>query len=360
MEKKSRREVMPFPIFTKIIINHFFSQHKSLSKLKHQHYHIIKDDGIVSRLKFVRFGKKTVVDSQETVDISKESEPKPAKKKVGSRRTKSVVIQDTPSVPKPKLADLKLKLKGIQTSTLDKQLTADTMQAIKNSKENLRGQSNIRGSSEGTGIMSRVPDESTVVFSSSHERTGVKLGVPVGDLIRKWERCPGAQLDLSTFPRFILTCKDMRVSDGCPSIEERTDLFLEAQDHVKKMALMDQLMNRHGNHNSRGTDDEQSKNPFREYYDASSDEQDTLSPEGFIDWLVVVEEVFEFKEVPENKRVLLIATKLRGRASAWWQQLKLTRERVGKPRITSWQKMKKCMRANFIPYNYQWQMYQRL
>ncbi|GJS92900.1 putative reverse transcriptase domain-containing protein [Tanacetum coccineum] len=87
---------------------------------------------------------------------------------------------------------------------------------------------------------------------------------------------------------------------------------------------------------------------------------DTLSLEGFIDWLVAVEEVFEFKEVPENKRVLLIATKLRGRASAWWQQLKLTRERVGKPRITSWQKMKKCMRDNFIPYNYQRHMYQRL
>ncbi|GJZ54740.1 putative reverse transcriptase domain-containing protein, partial [Tanacetum coccineum] len=86
----------------------------------------------------------------------------------------------------------------------------------------------------------------------------------------------------------------------------------------------------------------------------------TLSPEGFLDWLVAVEEVFEFKEVPENKRVSLIATKLRGRASVWWQQLKLTRERVGKPRITSWQKMKKCMRANFIPHNYQRRMYQRL
>ncbi|GJV27299.1 hypothetical protein Tco_1383747 [Tanacetum coccineum] len=60
-----------------------------------------------------------------------------------------------------------------------------------------------------------------------------------------------------------------------------------------------------------------------------------LNPEGFIDWLVVVEEMFEFKEVPENKRVSLIATKLRGRASTWWKQLKLTRERVGQPRVTS-------------------------
>nr|GEX02447.1 putative reverse transcriptase domain-containing protein [Tanacetum cinerariifolium] len=41
----------------------------------------------------------------------------------------------------------------------------------------------------------------------------------------------------------------------------------------------------------------------------------TLNPEGFIDWLVTVEDVFELKEVPEKKRVPLIATKLRGGAS---------------------------------------------
>ncbi|GKD51620.1 putative nucleotidyltransferase, ribonuclease H [Tanacetum coccineum] len=113
---------------------------------------------------------------------------------------------------------------------------------------------------------------------------------------------------------------------------------------------------------SRGSEDEESENPFFDDDGSSSDEQpdrprrnqrednrrwesrmrvnipefdgNTLNPEGFIDWLVTVEEVFEFKEVPENKRVSLIATKLRGRASAWWQQLKLTREMVGKPRVT--------------------------
>ncbi|GKC25734.1 retrovirus-related pol polyprotein from transposon TNT 1-94, partial [Tanacetum coccineum] len=57
MEKKSRRETMPFPRFTKVIINHFLSQYKSLFKLKFQHYHTIKDDGIVNRLKFVRIGE---------------------------------------------------------------------------------------------------------------------------------------------------------------------------------------------------------------------------------------------------------------------------------------------------------------
>ncbi|GKE97314.1 hypothetical protein Tco_0020665, partial [Tanacetum coccineum] len=185
-------------------------------------------------------------------------------------------------------------------------------------------------------------------------------------------------------------------NDGGPSIEEWADLFLEAQDRVKKRASnqqiqfvilffslhqlvsepkflikmpprknmtlnevheqelkdrvmvrmekrfdqfvdqlsdrMDQLMNRRGNRKVRGTDDEQLENPFGEDDDSSSDDQsgrqprrnqrednrrsesgmrvnisdfarDTLSPDGFIDWLVAVENVFEFKEVPENKRV---------------------------------------------------------
>ncbi|GKD48429.1 hypothetical protein Tco_1277405, partial [Tanacetum coccineum] len=56
-EKRSRRENMPYPRFTKIIINHFLKQHKSLTNLNQKHYHTIKDDGIISRLKFVRIGE---------------------------------------------------------------------------------------------------------------------------------------------------------------------------------------------------------------------------------------------------------------------------------------------------------------
>ncbi|GJW28328.1 retrovirus-related pol polyprotein from transposon TNT 1-94 [Tanacetum coccineum] len=56
-EKRSRRENMSFPRFTKVIINHFLKQYKSLLNLKFQHYHTIKDDGIVCRLKFVRIGE---------------------------------------------------------------------------------------------------------------------------------------------------------------------------------------------------------------------------------------------------------------------------------------------------------------
>ncbi|GJV32727.1 putative nucleotidyltransferase, ribonuclease H [Tanacetum coccineum] len=133
---------------------------------------------------------------------------------------------------------------------------------------------------------------------------------------------------------------------------------------------------RRGGRNRREYKGKEQENPFSDDDDSSSDEQsegrprrnqrednrrwessmrvnisdfdgDTLNPEGFIDWLAAVEEVFEFKEVPENKRVSLIATKLLGRASAWWQQMKLTRERVGNSKIMSWQKMKKYYTTKF-------------
>ncbi|ESQ43623.1 hypothetical protein EUTSA_v10016056mg [Eutrema salsugineum] len=40
--------------------------------------------------------------------------------------------------------------------------------------------------------------------------------------------------------------------------------------------------------------------------------------EELFDWLVAVEEVLEFKEVPEDRKVPLVATKFRGKAAAWW------------------------------------------
>ncbi|GKA14812.1 putative nucleotidyltransferase, ribonuclease H [Tanacetum coccineum] len=91
---------------------------------------------------------------------------------------------------------------------------------------------------------------------------------------------------------------------------------------------MNDIMNprRRRDRNSQGSEGEESENLLFDGDGSSSDEQP----------------------------VSLIATKLRGRASAWWQQLN------GKPRVTSWRKMKKLLKENFIPHNYQRLMYQRL
>ena len=43
----------------------------------------------------------------------------------------------------------------------------------------------------------------------------------------------------------------------------------------------------------------------------------TLQLEEFFDWLAMVEEVLEFKRVPENHRIPLGVTKFRDRVMAW-------------------------------------------
>lgn len=85
-----------------------------------------------------------------------------------------------------------------------------------------------------------------------------------------------------------------------------------------------------------------------------------IEVDDFLDWLCAVEEVLEYKEVPDDKRVSLVATRLRGRAAAWWQQLKQNRECHGKPKIKSWDRMKKHLKVAFLPFNYTRTLYQRL
>ncbi|GKA99220.1 hypothetical protein Tco_0827157, partial [Tanacetum coccineum] len=134
-------------------------------------------------------GKKTVDDSQETVDVSEESEPKLIKKKTASRRVvkkKVPIFADDNIIPDPDVA-LKLgksislaeakeeeatkqpKLKGVQTLTPKEQEAADAMQDLKESKKTSSRQSSTRGSSEGTGRIPGDPDESTVISATSSE-----------------------------------------------------------------------------------------------------------------------------------------------------------------------------------------------
>jgi len=37
-----------------------------------------------------------------------------------------------------------------------------------------------------------------------------------------------------------------------------------------------------------------------------------------LEWLHIVERIFDYKEVPEDKKVKLVALKLRKYASLWW------------------------------------------
>lgn len=55
----------------------------------------------------------------------------------------------------------------------------------------------------------------------------------------------------------------------------------------------------------------------------------------FIDWLTTVERIFDFKDVPENHKVKIVAIKLRKHALIWWEHLKRHRQCEGRDHIVT-------------------------
>ena len=72
--------------------------------------------------------------------------------------------------------------------------------------------------------------------------------------------------------------------------------------------------------------------------------QGSLKPKDFVDWLNIVERVFDYYEFMDGKKAKLVAIHLKGRASAWWEQLQISHQISGKVKIKSWEKMKKKLR----------------
>ena len=52
-----------------------------------------------------------------------------------------------------------------------------------------------------------------------------------------------------------------------------------------------------------------------------------LNPDDFLEWMQTIERIFEYKEIQDDKKVKLVALKLRKYASLWWTNLLTKRDR---------------------------------
>nr|GEY60934.1 RNA-directed DNA polymerase [Tanacetum cinerariifolium] len=62
--------------------------------------------------------------------------------------------------------------------------------------------------------------------------------------------------------------------------------------------------------------------------------------------------VFDVRDIPNKLKVKLLAIKLRQHASLWWDHVNKKRRIEGKSKVESWEKMKKLMKAKFLPKNH--------
>ncbi|GJU73488.1 hypothetical protein Tco_1264893 [Tanacetum coccineum] len=182
-EKKSRRENMPYPRFTKFRIK----QSSSCILL------VIPPKK--SRGKGFHKGKKTArIPLKMLLIVSDESEPEPLiRRKTSSRRVlkkkATISVDDNTqdmfmpldskhslkSIPEHArrgrldiaISETTQKLKGIQTLTPAEQEAADVMKALKDSRRMLGRQPVTGGSDEGTGKIPGVPDES--IFADAED-----------------------------------------------------------------------------------------------------------------------------------------------------------------------------------------------
>nr|GEW45113.1 hypothetical protein [Tanacetum cinerariifolium] len=226
----ARKEHMPYPRFTKVIMNHFIYKDKTIFMRNMIKLHTICDDSLLGTLKFVsktqdyqqyealipddminqdiknsevyktyydfatgkvpprkaRKYKKVASPSSKSSHV-KEAEPikkgkkvkRPAKKSTTTPTT-SVVIIDTPgvyvSMKKAPAKDDRSKSIEILSDVALSEAT-QLKEATKRSKKDFHI-SQESGSGEGTNFESGVPDEKHRKKSSTDEGTGTKPGVP--------------------------------------------------------------------------------------------------------------------------------------------------------------------------------------
>ena len=72
-----------------------------------------------------------------------------------------------------------------------------------------------------------------------------------------------------------------------------------------------------------------------------------------------MEKFFDYMGTADDKQVCLVAYKLKGGAFAWWDHVQLNRNRERKLPIRSWRRMKRLMADQFLPPDYQQELFRQ-
>jgi hypothetical protein len=73
-----------------------------------------------------------------------------------------------------------------------------------------------------------------------------------------------------------------------------------------------------------------------------------------------MDKYFDYEDVDEERRVRHVVTSLKEHAALWWDELQDERRSKGNMKIKSWDKMVSKLKANFMPKNYQINLFRKM
>ena len=85
-----------------------------------------------------------------------------------------------------------------------------------------------------------------------------------------------------------------------------------------------------------------------------------LNPNAFFDWIMSMEDYFDWYAMLENRKFNFVKAKLKGAARLWWYNIENQLQIMSQPPIDTWDEMKLKMKERFIPTNYEQLMYTKL
>ncbi|XP_057545740.1 uncharacterized protein LOC130824737 [Amaranthus tricolor] len=80
-------------------------------------------------------------------------------------------------------------------------------------------------------------------------------------------------------------------------------------------------------------------------------------PETYVEWEKGVERYFEYMDTHPGQQYKIAKAKLTMLAATWLQGLQRQRQRENRPKIHSWERLRKRLRRKYIPTNYKQQLY---
>jgi hypothetical protein len=85
-----------------------------------------------------------------------------------------------------------------------------------------------------------------------------------------------------------------------------------------------------------------------------------LNVEELLDYISALDNYFDYEEIDDEKKVKHAVTRLKGHAMLWWDELQADRRSKGKYKIKNWDRKVAKLKANFIPKDYQINLFRKL